>query len=58
MEEWNPYAYTHEHPKCIAEHVSDALMTIIKQSFKETKEKLQDTNRQAMAYSETLARYK
>jgi len=59
IEEWNPFGEVHEHPACIADQVSDALMAIVKQSFKETKEKqiLRDQERQLLAYSETLALY-
>jgi hypothetical protein len=59
LESWNPFGRVHEHPQCIAEQVSDALMIIVKQSFAETREKQppRDQERQAMAYSETLARY-
>lgn len=37
MESWNPFAEVHEHPKCTAEHLSDALMTIVRKSFSDTK---------------------
>jgi hypothetical protein len=60
LQEWNPFADVHEHPQCIAEKVSEALMAIVKQSFKETREKqIQKQNdREALAYCETLARYR
>jgi hypothetical protein len=44
MKEWDPFAEEHEHIECISNRISNNLLEIIKESFKNSKIEYQTKN--------------